>query len=81
MVSYLDCLKKMGMVSYLGPSVENNTPSLGLLSSYFEMLKCHVKHTYKQFNLAYLKSEFKDATNETPTYAVLVHAPQMNFLW
>ena len=40
--------------------------------------KYHVKHTYKQCSLDRLKSGSKRDTNETPTYAVPVHAPQTN---
>ena len=60
----------MGTVSYLGPSVVNNTPSLWLLSSYFEMLKCHVNHTHKQFNLCHVKHTHKQFNLSRPVWRV-----------
>jgi len=43
--------------------------------------KYHGKHTSKQCNLDRLKSGSKRDTNEMPTCAVPVHAPQTNALW
>jgi len=46
--------------------------------------RCHkhdVRHSPKQCKLDRLKSESKGATNETPTCAVPVHAPQSNAFW
>ena len=47
----------------------------------FMYRKYHVKHTSKQCNLDRLKSGSKRDTNETPTCAVPMHAPQTNALW
>jgi len=43
--------------------------------------KYHVKHILKQCKLDRLKSGSKRDTNETPTCAVPMHAPQTNALW
>ena len=43
--------------------------------------KYHVKHISKQCNLDRLKSGSERDTNETPTCAVPMHAPQTNTLW
>jgi len=43
--------------------------------------KYHVKHISQQYNLDRLKSGSKRDTNETPTCAVPMHAPQTNALW
>jgi len=40
--------------------------------------KYHVKHIWKQCNLDRLKSGLRRDTNETPTCAVPMHAPQTN---
>jgi len=47
----------------------------------FMYRKYHVKHISKQCNLDRLVSGSKRDTNETPTCAVPMHAPQTNALW
>ena len=68
---------KSGMAAYQGGVVTG-----GVYRHHtFMCHKYHVNHTSKQCNLDCLKSESRRDTNETPTYAVPVHAPQTNALW
>jgi len=70
----------LGMVAYLGA-----VQTLYVVTRYchhiFMCRKYHIKHISKQCNLDRLKSGSKRDTNETPTCAVPVHAPQTNALW
>jgi len=70
----------VGMVAYLGAVY---TLYMGTRYCHHRIMchKYHVKHISKQCNLDRLKSGSTRDTDETSTYAVLMHAPQMNALW
>jgi len=65
------------MAAYQGGVVTGGVGIVIILSC----VKYHVKHTSKHCNLNRLKSGSKMDTNETPTCAVPMHAPQTNALW
>ena len=78
-INNLDRLNKMGIVAYLSVVHTLRVDTVIILDICH---KYHVKHTCEQLkcNLDRLKSESKEDTNETPTRAVPVHAPQTNAL-
>jgi len=69
----------LGMVAYLGAVY---TLYVGTRYCHHSIMchKYHVKHISKQCSLDRLKSGSTRDTNETPTYAVFMHAPQTNAL-
>jgi len=70
----------LGMVAYLGAVL---TLYVGTRYCHHSCMchKYHIKHKSKECNLDRLKSGLKRDTNETPTCAVPMHAPQTNALW
>jgi len=71
----------LGMVAYLPSGCCVDHVGTRYCHHIFICHKYHIKHTSKQCNLDHLKSGSKWDTNETPTCAVSMHAPQTNTLW